>query len=136
MLPVQIRIVSPLRAVTLTNQNMSFALRRVESSWKSCFKSNYPLCHCEDVGSKRSFGDTIKEWCSTILEPKVLKHLLHTVQDLHVPSQVASTSDLCECKSRNIETVRNHMKKKQEGAVFVCGYCHHCRCVCLILQPV
>ena len=37
--------------------------------------------------------------------------------------------DLCECKSRKIETVRNHMKKKQEGAVFVCGHCHHCRCV-------
>ena len=38
---------------------------KVESSWKSRFKSNCPSCHCEDVGSKRSFGDTIKEWCST-----------------------------------------------------------------------
>ena len=44
--------------------------------------------------------------------------------------------DLCECKSQKIETVRNHMKKKQEGAVFVCGHCHHCRCVGLILRPV
>ena len=47
MLPVQIYLYCVLI------ENISFALRKVESSWKSRFKSNYPLCHYEDAGSKR-----------------------------------------------------------------------------------
>ena len=93
MLPVQIRIVSPLRAVTLTNQNMSFALRRVESSWKSCFKiialfaiALWGYWIQELANYARSFYDTIKEWCSTnMLEVISSSEAL----DLHVPSQVA-----------------------------------------------
>ena len=42
----------------------------------------------------------------------------------------------CVSVSHENLRLRNHMKKKQEGAVFVCGHCHHCRCVGLILRPV
>ena len=31
--------------------------------------------------------------------------------------------DLCEYQSPKIENVRNHMKKKHEGAVFICMHC-------------
>ena len=49
----------------------------------------------------------------------------HAAEDVGVESRPLQTfyCDLCEYKSRKIETVRKHMKKKHEGAVFVCGHC-------------
>ena len=46
-------------------------------------------------------------------------------EEVKVESRPVQTfyCDLCEYKSRKIETVRKHMKKKHEGAVFVCGLC-------------
>ena len=46
-------------------------------------------------------------------------------EEVKVESRPVQTfyCDLCEYKSRKIETVRKHMKKKHEGAVFVCGHC-------------
>ena len=88
MLPVQICIVSPQTAVTLTIENISFALRRGESSKNLVSKvSNY----CEDVRAKSlptildllmiQLKNGVPQICLRLFQ--VVKHLLHAL-----PSQV------------------------------------------------
>ena len=83
----------------------------------------YPSDNNEDMENKLDSESKVQE---------------RAAEDVSVESRPVQAfyCDLCDCKSRKFETVRNHMKKKQEGAVFVCGHCHHCRCVVLILRPV
>ena len=70
----------------------------------------YPSDNNEDRGNKLDSESKVQE---------------RAAEDVSVESRSVQAfyCDLCECKSRKIETVRNHMKKKQERAVFVCGHC-------------
>ena len=87
MLPVEILIV--------TMYDITYV--RVESVWKSRFKSNCPFCHSEDVGSKGL--PTMLDLLMVRLKIgvpqmslsffQVLKPLLQTMHDFHMPSHVA-----------------------------------------------
>ena len=80
-----------LEILIVTMDDISYAV------WKSYFKCNCPSCHCEDVGSKGL--PTILDLLRVRLKIgvpqmslsffQVLKPLLQTVPDVHMPYRVA-----------------------------------------------
>ena len=102
----------PLEILIVTIDDISYV--RVESVWKSCFKSNCPFCHCEDAGSKGL--PTILDLLMVRIEIgvpqmplsffQVLKPLLQTVHDFHLclPKWLLNADkELCPTNSVSIE---------------------------------